>query len=305
MAGGRMTGLALAALVMALTDAQADTATGPKLLVKGAAARIEIIPEDRTDIVATLSPSAKVPAPVVRAEGQTLVIDGGLHRRIRSCGGRGPTGPGAVTINGIGKVNQADLPAITIRAPRALVAEIANAGATRIGALASGDIDFEGCGDNFIGPVTGDLSVALEGSGDVDFGTVGGRLLAQLDGSGDIRGGAVRRDAVLNLDGSGDVRVESVGGSLAAQLDGSGDIVVATINGPAQLGVDGSGDVLVRGGTAPQLQARVDGSGDVSFLGVAGDVDARVDGSGDVRVTRATGRVNKSKGGSGDISVGS
>lgn len=305
MAGGRMTGLALAALVMALTDAQAETATGPKLLVKGAAARIEIIPEDRTDIVATVSPSAKVPAPVVRAEGQTLVIDGGLQRRIRSCGGSGPAGVGAVTINGIGKVTQADLPAITIRAPRALVAEIANAGVTRVGALASGDIDFEGCGDNFIGPVTGDLSVALEGSGDVDFGTVGGRLVAQLDGSGDIRGGAVRHDAVLNLDGSGDVRVESVGGALAAQLDGSGDIVVASISGPAQLGVDGSGDVLVRGGTAPQLQARVDGSGDVSFLGVAGDVDARVDGSGDVRVTRATGRVNKSKGGSGDISVGS
>ena len=66
------------------------------------------------------------------------MIDGGLQRRIRSCGSSGPTGPAAVTISGIGKVSQADLPSIVIRAPRALVAEIANAGVTRVGALASG-----------------------------------------------------------------------------------------------------------------------------------------------------------------------
>lgn len=301
---GRLTGVALAAVLLALADAEAQTA-GPKLVVRGAAATIEIIAEDRADIVATVGPAGRLPAPEIRREGQTLLIDGKLQRRIRNCGSRGmPGGAPGVTVNGVGRVAYAELPTITIRAPRALAAEIANAGRTRVGPTATASLGFNGCGDAFLAPVAGDLSVRLDGSGDVDFATVGGDLDASLDGSGDIRGGRTAGDARLMLDGSGDVRVGAVDGALNAGLDGSGDIVVEAVDGPATLNLDGSGDILVRGGNAPRLAAGLDGSGDIAFLGAAGDVDAVLDGSGDIRVSRASGRVRKTKSGSGDISVG-
>ena len=305
---GKMTGLALAALMMTLVEAQAQV-SAPKLLVRGAAARIEIIPEDRVDIVATVGAAtgagARLPVPEVRREGANLVVDGKLQRRIRNCGVGGPGRTPSLTINGVGRVAASDLPTITIRAPRDLVAEIANAGRTGVGAARTGTMHFEGCGDAVIAPVSGDLTVGLDGSGDVDFAAVGGNLAAELDGSGDIRGGAVRGDAMLGLDGSGDIGIASVAGALTAELDGSGDVVVQSSKGPMTLSLDGSGDILVRDGTAARFVARLDGSGDIAFLGVAGDVDASLDGSGDIHVSRATGAVRKSKDGSGDITIGS
>jgi hypothetical protein len=302
---GRMAGVALAALMVSLVDAQAQVA-GPKLLVRGAAAKIEIIPEDRADIVAVVTPGSepRLPAPEVRREGATLVIDGKLERRIRGCMTTGPAAAPKVVVNGVGGVRQDALPTITIRAPRALVAEIANAGLTQVGPTASASLEFNGCGDAKVAPVAGNLALQLNGSGDVDFTTVGGALSAQLDGSGDIRGGQTTGAARLALDGSGDVRVGAIGGGLTAGLDGSGDIVAEAISGPADLSLDGSGDILVRAGQAPTLIARLDGSGDIAFLGVAGDVDLGLDGSGDIRVARATGQVRQSEDGSGDIQIG-
>ncbi len=300
-ATGLTTGLALAALMLTLGEAQADA--GPKLLVRGAAARIQIIPEDRADIVATVGAATRLPAPAVRRDGDNLIIDGKLQHRVRSCRSVGGHTTSLV-INGVGRVSAAELPTITIRAPRDLVAEIANAGRTDVGPTRNARLTFEGCGDAAVAAVSGDLMVGLDGSGDVDFATVGGRLAAQLDGSGDIRGGAVGGDAMLGLDGSGDLGVASVAGALIGELDGSGDMVVAQASGPTTLSLDGSGDILVRGGAVPRLVVRLDGSGDIAFLGVAGDVDVNLDGSGDIRVARATGDVRKTKDGSGDITVG-
>lgn len=278
-------------------------AAGPRLVVRGVAAQIQIITEDRADIVAEVGPAGRLPPIELRREGQALIVDGKLQRRIRYCSTR-LGGPPSVEINGIGRVAQTALPTITIRAPRDLAATIANAGATTVGATRNATLAFEGCGDARLAAVSGDLSVDLDGSGDVDFATVGGRLAAQLDGSGDVRGASVGGDAALGLDGSGDITVTSVGRGLAAELDGSGDITVASVNGPVSLSLDGSGDILVRGGVAPSLVARIDGSGNVSFLGEAGNVTAEVDGSGNIRVQRATGVVQKSTDGSGDVSIG-
>lgn len=304
---GRMAGVALAALMVTLVDAQAQVA-GPKLLVRGAAANIEIIPEDRTDIIATVSPATgagvRLPPLELRREGASLFVDGKLQRRIRRCGASGPLGRNRVIqVDGIGGVPVSQLPTIHVRAPRALVAEIANAGHTSAAAH-DADLSFQGCGDAEIAPVAGDLAVRLDGSGDVDFASVGGRLSTNLNGSGDMRGGDVAGAARLGLDGSGDITVGAIRGGLSAELDGSGNIVAASSNGPISLSLDGSGDIAVRAGNAPTLVARLDGSGDIVFLGQARDVDLGVDGSGDIRVAHATGQVRRSKQGSGDITVG-
>ena len=295
--------LAVASLVTAGVAAADPASPGPRLVVRGVAAQIQIIPEDRADFAADAGAAGRLPAIEVRREGQTLVLDGKIERRIRSCStSRG--GAPSVTIAGIGRVAQAALPVVTIRAPRDVSGRIANAGATTVGATHSATLAFEGCGDARIGAIDSDLSVELDGSGDVDFTTVGGRLVARLDGSGDVRGGDVSGDAMLELDGSGDIKVGRVGGGLAAELDGSGDITVLAVNGPAALSLDGSGDIAVHGGSAPRLMAQLDGSGDIAFFGVAGDVIAQVDGSGDVRVQRATGAIQKSTDGSGRVSIG-
>ncbi|MBL8557074.1 MAG: DUF2807 domain-containing protein [Hyphomonadaceae bacterium] len=278
-------------------------ASGPRLVVRGVAAQIQIVPEDRADYAAEIGAPGRLPAIELRREGQTLVLDGKLERRIRSCSSRAG-GPVSVTINGIGRVSQAELPTIVIRAPREVAGRIANAGATKIGPARAATLDFDGCGDARFDVVTGDLSVELDGSGDVDFATVGGRLAAQLDGSGDVRGGDVSGDARLILDGSGDIVIGRVGGGLAAELDGSGNITVASVGGATSLSLDGSGNITVRGGTAPRLIADIDGSGNISFLGEAGGVRASIDGSGNIRVARATGEVTQSTDGSGRISIG-
>ena len=304
---GRMAGVALAALLVTLVDAQAQIA-GPKLLVRGAAANIEIIPEDRSDIVATVTPPTGagllLPPLEVRSEGASLIVDGRLEHRIRRCGASGGRGNHGIQVNGVGGVALSELPTIHVRAPRALVAEITNAGHTTVAAAGNGDLTFQGCGGVAIAPVGGNLAVRLDGSGDVDFATVGGRLEANLDGLGDMRGGAIAGAARLGLDGSGDISVAAIAGALTGELDGSGDIVAASASGPVSLSLDGSGDITVRGGAAPTLVARLDGSGDISFLGAVADVDLVLDGSGDIRVAHVTGQVRKSKSGSGDITIG-
>lgn len=332
-----------AAAATALALAASEAAAQPRLVVRGAAAHIAIIPEDRADIDArvTPAPGSRAPVPDVRRDGEALVIDGRLENRIRSCNTDG-RGRSSIVVTGLGRLDGAMLPVITVRAPRALAATIANAAETKVGALDSGDLTFTGCGDADMGPVAHDLRVSLDGSGDVNFGAVGGALSARLAGSGDLHGGTVTGAADLRLDGSGDVGVAAVGaglsaaldgsgdiqtdrivgaarlevdgsgdvklgpvsGGLTVSLDGSGDVVVASVNGITRLDLGGSGDIAVNGGAAPSLIVEADGSGDLAFAGVAGDVDARAGGGGDVRIARATGQVRADDDGSGAIHVG-
>lgn len=292
--------LALVALSAAGAAFADTTVSGPRLVVRGVAAQIQIIPEDRADYAAEVGPTGRLPAIQVRREGQVLVLDGRLERRIRGCGLGAQS---SVLVNGLGRVPATALPVVTIRAPRTLRATIANAGTTAVGATQAATLSFDGCGAARIAPVDGDLALDLDGSGDVDIAPVGGRLVLQLDGSGDVRAASAGQDADLDLDGSGDIVLGRVGRGLTAQLDGSGDITVAGVNGPVALSLDGSGDILVREGTASRLSAELDGSGNISFLGEAADVRAHIDGSGNVRIKRATGVVEKSTDGSGRVTI--
>ena len=130
-----------------------------------------------------------------------------------------------------------------------------------------------------------------------------GALRLSQAGSGDTRAGSAG-DAKIRVAGSGDTTLADVRGPVQVDIAGSGDVTVASVAGPLEVHVAGSGDVTVASGKASRFDVTVAGSGDVTFGGVADNLKARIAGSGDVRAAKVTGRVSKTIMGSGAVSVG-
>ncbi len=269
------TGAAVAALLGA-TAAQAATVE-----IKDAAARVVVIPENRTDVkVELLTTNPGLPL-TVHTEGGKTVVDGDLGRgAIRNC----------ITVNGEASVRVkgktfgwAALPQVVVRVP--MTASVAGGGAVfgSIGRTDSLTLSNAGCGDWTVANVAGDLNVNLAGSGDVTVGEAGA--------------------TAINIAGSGDVKTAGVG-ALSVNIAGSGDVEAAAVNGPLSANIMGSGDVKVRGGAVGPASVSIAGSGDVMILATAASLDARVAGSGDVRVLAVTGTVTRKVAGSGDVMVG-
>jgi hypothetical protein len=318
-------------------------ATG--VTVQNAAAVLNVVAEDRQDVDVTIEAGSRLPAPSVNVQGNRLLIDGGLRNRIDGCGGwfQVGDGPMPVRVRGVGTVQVADLPHITLHVPRTLDLEAGGAVYATVSPSNGGEAEFTGCGDatvaaangplkltlngsgdvraeNVVGDLaatlngSGDLHVAgahgnasmrLNGSGDLGIGNVGGGLDAALHGSGDLRAGTVGGAARLELTGSGDVNVGDVHGGLVTQVVGSGDVDVASAEGPnVELELNASGDVDVHHGRTEHLAIRNSGSGDVRFGGAATNANLELHGSGGISVSRAD-HVTQRDSGSGDINVGS
>ncbi|MET0337601.1 MAG: DUF2807 domain-containing protein [Caulobacter sp.] len=287
--------IALGAAGVALMAASA-AAAAPKVEIEHAAARVVIIPEDRSDVKVEITKHhPKLPIKIER-HGDKVTIDGGLggvnfgiikvdvnSDGIRSCKVR--NGQGSVDIRGVGNVSLDDLPQIVVRTPRR--AEVSAGGAVfgdvgRSEALTLGNA---GCGDWTVANVRGELKLRQAGSGDVRAGQAGS-LDVKVAGSGDIATQAVAGDVSINVAGSGNVQVASVSGDLGVR-------------------VAGSGDVKVLGGRAREIDVSIAGSGNLDFGGTAESLRAKIAGSGDVRALKVTGEVSKSIVGSGDVRVGS
>lgn len=338
----RTTTRALAlALVLTASGAAAQTAAvpSPALIVRDAALRVVVTPEDRADVSATLrGGSGEVPAPTLRREGSSLVVDGGLRDRIRGCG-TGVTIAGVISysndgdddrsqdrvrvrIEGVGSVRQNELPLLDVRVPMHARVEVSGAVFGAIGRTESVSLSNSGCGHWTVANTRGGSSLTQLGSGDIRAGS-SGRTQALVRGSGDVALVSVSGPLTAEVVGSGDVRVQSVAGPVTArvrgsgdvrlnggaaqgldgEVHGSGDLRVATANGAVRLATYGSGDAVVDGGRATRLQAEVRGSGDVRFGGTTGAASAAVNGSGDIRIAEATGPVARAVRGSGDIYV--
>lgn len=336
--------LVAACLAAVAGPAMAETYPAHGVDIVYAAANLHVIPEDRADIAVQTTAGPRVPAPSVRLTGGRVVIDGGLRNRLRGCGGfivMGSTMP--VQIAGIGGVQPANLPTITLRVPRTL--DITSSGAVfgDVGASNGGRAQFQGCGsinmaavngpldleqhgsgdvrvadingtlrgeldgsgDLRVGRISGGADVTLDGSGDVNIASVGGIATASLDGSGDLNIGAIGRSAGLRLDGSGDLAVGAVQGGVEARVDGSGAVTIASVqSGRVVLELDGSGDLIVRGGQAERLAAHNGGSGTIAFHGRATSLEAALSGSGDISVGSADHVESMSDHGSGEIHIG-
>lgn len=275
----------------------ARTFAATQLRFEDGFAVVRVIPEERVDMAVTLlSPgNGAAPAPRLRLEGDTLVVDGDLGSRLRRC-----EADGAV-IDGAGLVPRAQAPVVEVRMPSAATVSIGSAGLGDIGPAKSLKLSLRGCGDTVAGDVSGALVVKSAGGGALRAGS-SGTADVSMAGSGGVFLG---RTTSLNVDlaGSGEVTVAQLDGPFTADLAGSGSVTVAagTVT-KAETDIAGSGDVTIGAGVE-RLEASTMGSGTVTVTGAVGSLKANIAGSGDVRVGSITGASDKSIMGSGEVVV--
>jgi len=267
-------------IVFALAVGGAVTA-GPAAQISGAAVRVMVAPEQRSDIkVEVVKQNGRLPLKVWTFAGRTHV-DGGLGRRFRSCRLRSGA-PGAV-IDGLGEVGYDGLPLILLRTP--LNARIfADAGA--FGSTAGADsLEFSnaGCGLWRLGPVRGRLKVSQAGAGVARAAGAASTELYAVD-AGSVFSGPIEGPVMAMNFGAGQIEVDSASDQLIARTAGAG--VVHVLAGHVAL-----------------LKAQVAGAGAVTFDGVADSLDASVVGSGAIEVGRVTGPIKKQVIGSGSVRV--
>jgi hypothetical protein len=269
-------------LLAAVAAFAAAAAQAASIEVKDAAARVTVVPEDRSDIkVEVVSTNPRLPITVRTLAGRTIV-DGDLERRIRSCRGAGDKA--SVEVRDRGSFAYADLPQVVIHTPRDVQIDTGGAVFGAVGRSASLNLGNSGCGDWTVANVAGEAKVSQAGSGDTRMGS-----------TGSLR---------VRLAGSGDVAAADVKGGLDISIAGSGSAHVKSIAGPLEVSVAGSGDVDVLGGRATTMKVSIAGSGDVDFRGTADSLKVRIAGSGDVHAGQVRGEVSKTIMGSGSIRIG-
>jgi hypothetical protein len=272
-----------AALIATAALAAAGSAQAASVDIRDAVARVTVIPENRTDVrVEIIATHPGLPLQV-RTVGDRTIIEGGLDRRVRSCGGKGEDA--RVRVADLGDVTYREMPQVVIRTPRDARVEADGAVFGTVGRAARLDLAAAGCGDWTVANVEGELRLSQAGSGDIRAGGAGG--------------------ARLRLAGSGDISLGTIAGPLSADIAGSGDVSAASVGGDLDAKIAGSGDVTVRGGRGGKVTASIAGSGDVTFEGAVDSVTARIAGSGNVRVREVRGEVSRSVLGSGRVEIGS
>lgn len=271
---------------------------GSDLRIRGAAANVTIVPEDRSDFLIAIDNSAGMaPMPLVSTAGNQVLIDGQLRNRVQNC-----ESDGGAELRGYGTLTAAQLPRITIRAPRDLILDRSGAGRTEIGASSSLDVEFSGCGSAQLGDVAGDLDIDFAGSGVVTAGAAR-NVSADIAGSGELSLTTVSGNADLDIAGSGTVTMASLTGDLSADAAGSGNVTVRGGSvGEANIDMAGSGDIEINAPVRNLIVSMV-GSGDVEVTGVVGDLEAEIAGSGNVTAASVTGNVRQEIFGPGEVTI--
>jgi hypothetical protein len=260
----------------------AGAAQAASVEIKDAVARVVVIPEARDDIkVEFLTTNPSLPLKV-RTQGDRVIVDGDLDRKIRSCHTEG--GRISVRVAGLGDIAYADMPQVVIRTPRDVHLGAGGAVFGSVGKSAALELSNAGCGDWTVGNVQGRMKLSQAGSGNTRAGTAG--------------------EAALRVAGSGDVFIRDIAGGLDIDVAGSGDVSATAVSGPLDVKIAGSGDVNIGGGKVTAMIVSVAGSGDVDFRGEAASLKAHIAGSGDVRAKSVTGSVTKAVMGSGSVSIG-
>lgn len=277
---------------------EAQAFHGGELRVKHAAAHITITPEDRQDFLIEIDNPGRAPMPTVSTDEGRVTIDGQLRGRVDDC-----LEGGGADLRGYGELALADLPRITIRAPRAMDLDLSGGSTTEVGPAESMNLDLSGCGTATLGDVTGELAVDVAGSGTIQAGAARS-LNADIAGSGRVVTGAIAEGADVDIAGSGEVIIASLIGPLGADGAGSGNV---TVQGgqvsEANIDLAGSGGVDI---AAPveRLEVSIMGSGSVDVQGVVGDLVAEVAGSGSVSARSVTGTQSREILGSGQVNIG-
>lgn len=106
------------------------------------------------------------------------------------------------------------------------------------------------------------LETTMSGSGDITLDVNANRIDASMSGSGDITFSGNTTDFSATISGSGDIKA----------FDLEADNVEATVSGSADLKVTAN----------KMLEARVSGSGDITYRGNPEKLDTKTSGSGDI-----------------------
>jgi hypothetical protein len=123
-----------------------------------------------------------------------------------------------------------------------------------------------------------------------------------IGGSGDMffRDGITSNSLKLHISGSGDMKGRVETKTLESSISGSGDMSISGTADNSTVSVVGSGDFAARDLTTIKTAVRVSGSGGAR-INAREEVDASVNGSGDVSYTGDAKVVHTQKTGSGDI----
>ncbi len=132
-------------------------------------------------------------------------------------------------------------------------------------------------------PVEAINSVTLSGSGDIVGKTTlkSDNFDTRISGSGDITLAIEAENVEATLSGSGDINLEGRATNLDIQVSGSGDIKAYELEAEfATVQVSGSADVKVT--VNQSIDARVSGSGDISYRGNPKKIKSKSSGAGDI-----------------------
>ena len=314
-----MRGLLQAALGLTGLMAAGAASAEPSLEIQHAAVNVVIMPENRTDVVVEVrKANANLPLYITKV-GDSVVVDGHLLPMFTQCHGSGPNL--RAMIFGKGDYGVDDLPQIIVRTPMDVRVSTGGIVVGSVGRANSVTLNHGGCGGWTVANVEQALQARLSGVGNIETGSAGSADLV-ISGSGHLKAGVIRNmmsarvsgsgaitsvssgAAELTITGSGSVASGPVTGGLNATISGSGDLTVARLDGPFTARISGVGHVRVPAGQVTAMDAKISGSGDVEFGGVAQTLDAVVTGAGGVRAAEVTGSVTKHVSGVGSIQIG-
>ena len=275
----------------------AQTYVANSIEIVHAAAHVQVIPEDRTDISLEITNPSRAPMPAVTLANGVVRVDGHFRGRIQGCDDSG------ARVRGYGVLTPADLTQIVVHTPRTLTVKLGGAVSSTIGATRGLHADMSGCGDSQIADVAGPLNLEVAGSGDVHAGAVQG-LDVDLAGAGHVFMGNVTDHAKISAAGAGQLTLAALTGSLESEDAGSGSL---TIQGgaitTAHIELAGSGNARI---AAPiqNLHAEIVGVGNVDVTNTVGDLYGEIAGPGSVHVQAATGSIRRDIMGPGQVVVG-
>jgi hypothetical protein len=166
-------------------------------------------------------------------------------------------------------------------------------------------VTIAGSGNMRMGDHLGPVKATITSDGDLSLRHASLLQLA-IRGSGDATLEAVDGPADIQVDGSGSVKLQRLNGPLQFVQHGSGDLLVSRIDSPAvKIELTGSGDVVLGPGHIVALQARTDGSGDVSAATNIDSADLQASGGGDITLPHVSGTVRKAASDSSTIRINS
>lgn len=126
-------------------------------------------------------------------------------------------------------------------------------------------------------------AIEIDGSGDVIASTPfqTKNFDVRVDGSGDVSIDISAEDVSVDIDGSGDVSLNGYADEFTIEIDGSGDLKAYDLEAKeAYIDSDGSGDVQVS--VKEILDAKIKGSGNITYKGDPEKMEFTQKGSGKI-----------------------